>query len=135
MTPTPHPASQSQSQSQRQWRPGPARFYLAFGLLALLIAGLLSYLASSSPDGLDSVTRSGCQTTEVNGTEQLAGECIAQHARDHQLADSPLAGYTVGGDEGLSGLSGVIGVLVTLTLAGGLFWLARPRRARPGDRL
>jgi cobalt/nickel transport protein len=117
-----------------KWRSSPARFFVAFGIIALLIAGLLSYLASSHPDGLDSVTRQGCEVTEADGAEQLSGECIAQHARDHSLADSPLAGYTLGGDEGLSGVAGVIGVLVTLGLAGGLFWLARPRSGRPADK-
>lgn len=115
----------SQQQQQR-----PVRFFVAFGVAALLIAGVLSYLASSHPDGLDSVTLSGCRVTEANGGEQLSGECIAQHARDHNMAASPLAGYTVDGHDSLLGLSGVIGVVVTLTVAGGLFWLARPRRGR-----
>lgn len=108
----------------------PVRFFVTFGVIALLIAGLLSYLASSHPDGLDSVTLEGCEVTEVNGAEQLSGECIAQHARDHDLAHSPLADYTVGGDDSLLGISGVIGVLVTLGVAGGLFWLTRPRTGR-----
>jgi cobalt/nickel transport protein len=111
----------------------PTRFFLAFGVAALLIAGLLSYLASSSPDGLDSVTLDGCTVTEANGAEQLSGECIARNAREHQLSDSPLADYTVGGVDALSGLSGVVGVLVTLGLAGGLFWLVRPRPDRITD--
>ncbi|HYZ07153.1 MAG TPA: PDGLE domain-containing protein [Pseudonocardiaceae bacterium] len=108
----------------------PLRFFVGFGLVALLIAGLVSYLASSSPDGLDSVVLGGC----TESGEQLTGECIAQNADEHALADSPLADYTVGGDEGLSGVSGVIGVLATLLVAGGLFWLLRPRRSRdPGS--
>jgi cobalt/nickel transport protein len=111
-------------------RRSPAGFFIAFGVIALLIAGLLSYLASSNPDGLDSATLKGCEITEVDGIEQLSGQCIAQHARDHDLAGSPLADYTLGGDDGLVGIAGVIGVLVTLTLAGGLFWLARPRQGR-----
>ena len=105
-------------------------FFIAFGVIALLIAGLLSYLASGNPDGLDSATLNGCEVTEVEGTEQLSGQCIAQNARDHDLAGSPLADYTLGGDDGLVGIAGVIGVLVTLALAGGLFWLARPRQGR-----
>ncbi len=109
-------------------RRGPVGFFVAFGVIALLIAGLLSYLASSNPDGLDTVTLNGCEVTEVDGAEQLSGECIAQNARDHALAGGPLADYTVGGNDGLVGLAGVIGVLVTLTLAGGLFWLVRPRQ-------
>ncbi|MGQ0774357.1 MAG: PDGLE domain-containing protein [Pseudonocardiales bacterium] len=111
-------------------RRGVAGFFVAFGVVALLIAGLLSYLASSNPDGLDSVTRSGCEVTEVDGAEQLSGTCIAQNARDHDLAGTPLADYTVGGADGLTGLAGIIGVLVTLALAGGLFWLVRPRQRR-----
>lgn len=111
-------------------RRGPVGFFVGFGIIALLIAGLLSYLASSNPDGLDTVTLNGCEVTEVDGAEQLSGECIAQNARDHALADSPLADYTLGGNNGLVGLAGVIGVVVTLALAGGLFWLVRPRQRR-----
>ncbi|HKR49403.1 MAG TPA: PDGLE domain-containing protein [Pseudonocardiaceae bacterium] len=109
-------------------RRGPVGFFVSFGVIAILIAGLLSYLASSNPDGLDTVTLNGCEVTEVDGGEQLSGECIAQNARNHALADSPLADYTLGGNDKLVGVAGVIGVLVTLALAGGLFWLARPRR-------
>jgi cobalt/nickel transport protein len=107
----------------------PLRFFVGFGLVALLIAGLVSYLASSSPDGLDSVVLDGC----TESGEQLTGDCIAQNADEHALEEGPLAGYTVGGDEGLLGVSGIIGVLATLLVAGGLFWLLRPRRGRdPG---
>ncbi|MGH3935366.1 MAG: PDGLE domain-containing protein [Pseudonocardiaceae bacterium] len=112
----------------------PARFFVAFGIIALLIAGLLSYLASSSPDGLDSATLNGCEITEVAGTEQLSGQCIAQNARDHDLAGGPLADYSLGGKDGTVGVAGVIGVLVTLALAGGLFWLMRPRHRRATDK-
>ncbi|MGH3785999.1 MAG: PDGLE domain-containing protein [Pseudonocardiaceae bacterium] len=114
-------------------RRSPAGFYVAFGVIALLVAGLLSYLASSNPDGLDSVTLDGCEVTEVDGAEQLSGECIAKNARDHDLAGSPLADYSLGGNDGTVGLAGVIGVLVTLALAGGLFWLVRPRHRRSTD--
>ena len=114
-------------------RRSPARFFIVFGVVALLIAGLLSYLAASSPDGLDSATLQGCQVIEVDGAEELSGECIAQNARDHDLAGSPLADYTLGGNDGTVGLAGVIGVLVTLALAGGLFWLVRPRQRRSAD--
>ncbi|MQA16432.1 MAG: hypothetical protein GEV09_20505 [Pseudonocardiaceae bacterium] len=112
----------------------PLLLFAGFGVVALLIAGLLSYFAYPHPDGLDTVILQGC--TEVTGGEQLSGDCIAQRADDHALADSPLADYTVRGDEGLLGVSGVVGVLVTLVVAGGLFWLLRPRRAdrsRDGD--
>ena len=50
------------------------------------------------------------------------------------MASSPLAEYSVRGLGDSNGLAGVIGVLVTLALAGGVFWLiARSRRSRaPG---
>lgn len=109
-----------------QQRRRPVRFFVGFGVVALLIAGVLSYLAYPHPDGLDTVTRHGCD--EVAGGEQLVGDCIARNADDHALAGSPLADYTVGGDGGLLGVSGVVGVLVTLAVASGLFWMMRPRR-------
>ena len=104
-----------------------ARFFVGFLAVALLIAGVLSYLASPHPDGLDTVTLEGCQVVETDAGEQLDGTCIAQHAGDHALADSPLADYALGGTDGTVGPAGVIGVLVTLAAAGGLFWLLRRR--------
>lgn len=105
-------------------------FFVGFLLAALLIAGGLSYLASSSPDGLDSVTLNGCEVTETDAGEQLDGTCIAQNAQDSPTAASPLADYAVGGGAGTTGLAGVIGVLVCLALGGGLFRLLR-RRGSP----
>jgi cobalt/nickel transport protein len=104
-----------------------AGFFLGFLVVALLVAGGLSYFASPDPDGLDTVARAGCDVVRTEAGEQLEGTCIAQHAGDHALAGSPLADYTVGGGEGTVGLAGVIGVLVTLVLAGGLFRLLRRR--------
>ena len=40
-------------------------FWLAFAAATLLIAGVVSYFASSSPDGLDSATLQGCEVTET----------------------------------------------------------------------
>lgn len=105
------------------------RFWIAALLATLLVAGGLSYLASSSPDGLDSATLRGCQVTEQGGAEQLSGQCIAQGARDHAMAASPLADYTVAGADGSGGLAGVIGVTVTLAAAGVLFWTLSRGRA------
>ncbi|WP_395307106.1 PDGLE domain-containing protein [Mycobacterium sp. AMU20-3851] len=97
------------------------RFWAAALILTLLIAGGVSYLASANPDGLDSATLRGCEVTEIDGAEELTGNCIAQHADEHALAGSPLADYAVDGREHTGGLAGVIGVLVTLAAAGGLF--------------
>ena len=89
----------------RRWR-----FFIAFAVVTLLIAGGLSYLASSSPDGLDSATLQGCQVVETADGEHLQGECIAQHADQHALAHSPLADYTLGGRDGTNGVAGIAGV-------------------------
>lgn len=106
------------------------RFLVVFGLVAVVIAGALSYLASSSPDGLDSVTQRGCSSSPSE-SDELTGECIAQDARDHALADGPLADYAVGGDDRLTGVAGVLGVLATFVVAGGLFWVLRRRTPQP----
>lgn len=97
-------------------------FWLGFVLATLLIAGGVSYLASSSPDGLDSATLQGCEVVDTDGGEQLTGECIAQNATDHHLAGSPLADYSILGGENTGGIAGIIGVLVTVAVAGGAFW-------------
>jgi cobalt/nickel transport protein len=99
-------------------------FFVGFALIALILAGGVSYFADSSPDGLDAATQQGCT---VGADEQLTGACIAQNAKDHTLSSGPLADYTVNGNEGLTGLAGVIGVIATLAVAGGLFWLLRKR--------
>ncbi|MGV0853714.1 PDGLE domain-containing protein [Mycolicibacterium phlei] len=106
-------------------------FWVAFVVATVLIAGVVSYFASSSPDGLDSATLRGCEVVETADGEELTGECIAQHAEEHHLADGPLADYTLGGRDGTGGIAGIIGVLATLSVAGGLFWvLARRSESR-----
>jgi cobalt/nickel transport protein len=105
-----------------------SRFLVGLLLVALVIAGGLSYLASPEPDGLDSVTLNGCAVT---ADEQLDGTCIAQNATEHGLAGSPLADYAVGGRDGTTGIAGVIGVLVT---AGVALLLFRLLRGSPGRR-
>jgi cobalt/nickel transport protein len=110
-----------------------SRFLLGFLLVALVIAGGLSYFASSDPDGLDSVTLNGCTVSETAGGERLDGTCIAQNAGEHQLAGGPLADYAVAGREGTTGLAGILGVLVTALVAGLLFRVLRlPDGRRPG---
>ncbi|GLZ54211.1 PDGLE domain-containing protein [Actinomycetospora sp. NBRC 106378] len=100
-----------------------AGFLGAFLLVALLLAGGASYLASGSPDGLDAVTQTGCSESE----DTLQGQCIAQNAGEHATAGSPFADYAVGGNEALTGVAGVVGVIATLAVAGGLFWVLRRR--------
>ena len=91
---------------------------LAGVLIALLLAGVASYYASSRPDGLNHVARE----QGFAGTE-----------KKHHTADGPMAGYETKGvhDARLSGgLAGVTGVAVVLVLAGGLTFVLR-RRATP----
>ncbi|GLZ39504.1 PDGLE domain-containing protein [Actinokineospora sp. NBRC 105648] len=102
-------------------------FLLAFLAVALVLAGVVSYFADPNPDGLDHATQTGCQVVTSDQGESLQGTCIAQNAKAHPLAGSPLADYAVDGNESTTGLAGVIGVVVTVTLAGGLFWLLRRR--------
>ncbi|MFI0449565.1 PDGLE domain-containing protein [Actinomadura sp. 6N118] len=91
------------------------RFFFVFLLVAVIIAGFVSFYASASPDGLTKVA-------EDKG--------FASQEKDHQLKDSPFGDYGVKGvdNERLSGgLAGVIGVGLTLAVGGGLFWVVRRR--------
>jgi cobalt/nickel transport protein len=93
-----------------------SRGFLLVGLLvALLVAGVGSYYASSHPDGLE-------WSAEQEG--------FLDTARDSGTASSPLADYAVAGVEQervSGGLAGVAGVTVTLLLAGGLALVVRRR--------
>ena len=91
------------------------RFWITGLALALVVAGVGSWYASSAPDGLER-------------SAQEAG--FAATADDSATARSPLADYAVDGlDDGRlsGGLAGVVGVAVTLVLAGGLTLLVRRR--------
>ncbi|WP_371548689.1 energy-coupling factor ABC transporter permease [Streptomyces sp. NBC_00554] len=87
------------------------------GLVAsLILAGFVSFYASASPDGLEKVA-------EDQG--------IAEAAKEHSAADSPLADYGVKDVSNArisGGLAGVIGVGVTVVAGTGVFWAVRRRR-------
>ena len=94
------------------------RFYLGALLVSLLLAGVVSFYASSNPDGLEKVA-------ETIG--------FIETAEDHAIADSPLADYGVKGvdNERLSvGISGVIGVLGTAGISVGLFYFLRKDKSK-----
>ncbi|KGA14114.1 hypothetical protein GM50_20700 [freshwater metagenome] len=89
-------------------------------VLSLVIAGGISFYASSQPDGF----------------EKSAGEIgFLDTAEDSPLAGSPLAEYGVAGveNERLSGgLAGVIGVASTAAISFGIFYaLRRFNKSKP----
>jgi cobalt/nickel transport system permease protein len=105
---------------------------LAVGaVVVVLIAGGLSYLASSAPDGLDSTSLKGC-TVDEEGTI-TGGECIAQRAQDHELAGGLFADYGIEGIDNATGVAGVLGVLVTFAVGLAVFWAVRRRRSGKDD--
>lgn len=89
-------------------------------LVALLLAGVVSFYASGSPDGLNRVA-------EDHG--------FSDTAKDSATSDSPFADYgTRGvGNERLSGgIAGVVGVVIVLGLGTGVAYAVR-RRKRSGS--
>jgi cobalt/nickel transport protein len=105
------------------------RFLLAGLVLTLLLAGWVSNLASDRPDGLDAVSRQGC---EYSGARVTGGDCIARGGRDHEVG-GPLADYRIAGIDNpylSTGLAGVLGVLLVFGTGTVLFRLAR-RRGMP----
>ena len=80
--------------------------------VALLLAGVVSYYASASPDGLNRVAGD----LGFSGTERTTG-----------LHDGPLAGYDVGGrgTRWSGGLAGVVGCVVVLACTSALVLLRR----------
>lgn len=96
------------------------RAFLVAGLVvALLLAGVASYYASSNPDGLERVAE---QTGFLDSAE------------DSPTGDSPMADYRTDGvddDRVSGGLAGVVGALLVLVLAGGLFAVVRRRSPEP----
>jgi len=95
------------------------RFLIAGLLSALLVAGVASYYASSHPDGLVYVA-------------EKAG--FLDSAEDSPASDSPFAGYSTDGVDDArvgGGVAGIVGALLTLLLAGGIFWALRRRSPDP----
>ncbi|MDF1606424.1 PDGLE domain-containing protein [Nocardioides sp. YIM 152315] len=91
------------------------------GVAALVLAGIVSFYASGSPDGL----------TKVSEDKGFADTETA-----HGSKDSPFAGYAtkdVGNERLSGGLAGVVGVVVVLALGAGLVYVVR-RRTPASDR-
>ena len=109
-------AGSATSRNRRVWG------FVGLGLLvALLLAGVVSSYASSSPDGLEKVA---------------ADQGLDAKAKSHPLGDGPFSDYGVSGvgNPRLSvGLAGVVGVGVTFLVAGGMFLLVRRRGTDPAE--
>lgn len=94
---------------------------LGIAAAALVLAGIVSSYASSSPDGLTKVSQDkGFASTET----------------EHHAKDSPLAGYSakdVGDDRLSTAIAGVVGVLVVAGLGSGLVYVVRRRDHAPTD--
>ena len=82
-------------------------------VVSLVLAGGVSYYASSHPDGL----------------EKVAGDIgFLDSAKESAVEEGPLAGYGVAGVENeriSGGLAGVIGVASTAAVSFGLFYALR----------
>ena len=92
---------------------------VGIAVVALFLAGVVSYYASAHPDGL----------------EYVAGKTgFLDSASEHGTADGPLADYGIKGVDNRylsTGLSGVLGVLVTFAIGAGVFRLVRRRTREP----
>ena len=85
------------------------KFLAAGFLVSLFLAGVVSFYASSHPDGLEKVA------------EDIG---FIETAKDHTYADGALADYGVKGIENERasvGVAGVIGVIGTAIVGGALF--------------
>ena len=90
-------------------------------VVAIILAGIVSFYAASTPDGLTKVSQD---------------EGFASSEKEHGAADGPFAGYGASfiDDDRLSGgVAGVVGVLVVLGLGTGLTYVVRRRRGDEPD--
>jgi cobalt/nickel transport protein len=98
------------------------KFLITGTIVTVVLAGFVSLFASASPDGLESVLLTGCETTDG---EITGGTCVLQATGDHEIG-GVFADYGISFlDNEILGasLAGILGVLLTLGVATGLFWL------------
>lgn len=97
------------------------KFYIAGFVVSLFLAGVVSFYASSHPDGL----------------EKVAGDIgFIETAKDHTNADGTLADYGVKGIENERasvGIAGAIGVFGTAVVAGVAFKLIARKPKKDGN--
>lgn len=88
-------------------------FLISGFVVSLFLAGVVSFYASSNPDGLEKVA------------EDIG---FIETAKDHTYADGALADYGVKGIDNArlsTGAAGVIGVVATGVISTGLFMVVR----------
>ena len=106
------------------------KFLITGTVVTLILAGFVSLFASASPDGLESVLLTGCETTDG---EITGGSCVLQSAGEHEIGGA-FADYGMSFlDNEILGasLAGILGVLLTLAASTGLFWLLARGRKTP----
>jgi cobalt/nickel transport system permease protein len=111
----------SRGQVAERPRVGMRGFVIAAGLVALVLATVVSQFAASDPDGLERVA-------EDQG--------FIASAQDHALASGPFADYATQGlgNETLSlAIAGAVGVVITILVGLGIVYAVRDRGA-PGSR-
>ena len=92
------------------------KFYIGGTLVSLVLAGIVSFYASSQPDGLEKVA------------EEIG---FIETAKDPATAGSALADYGVAGldnERASVGVAGVIGVAATGVIATGFFMYLGKRK-------
>ncbi|MEI2643356.1 MAG: PDGLE domain-containing protein [Candidatus Nanopelagicales bacterium] len=92
------------------------RLLIAGGLIAVLLAAVVSFYASSQPDGLNKVA---------------ADHGIATQEQKSATADSPLAGYSVAGvqnERAGKAVAGLAGLAATALIGFGGFYLLKGRQ-------
>ena len=92
------------------------RLLIAGGLLAIVLAAVVSFYASSQPDGMNKVA---------------ADHGIASQEQKSATSGSPLAGYSVAGvqnDRISSAAAGLAGLAATALIGFGGFYLLKGRQ-------
>lgn len=89
--------------------------FVAIGLIiSAVVAGVISYFASSHPDGLE----------KVSGDKGLDANVVTSPASNSFLAD-----YGIDGIANSTGIAGLIGVLITALVGYALIkWVSKPSK-------
>ena len=109
----------SREQVAARPRIGMRGFVIGVGLVALVLATVVSQFAAPEPDGLERVARD---------------QGIIAGAQDHALAWSPFADYATQGlgNQAVSlAVAGTVGVVITLLVGLGIVYAVRDRGASP----